>query len=547
MKKLFVLIITILIVNPINSFALSKTETIHVNMDFEGNISNTTVNTKLTNLDKGDIVDYTYLTDIKNLNGDEKLSLNNEKLSFKSTGKDVVYKGKLDKNLPISVSTKYYLNGDEISYKNLKDKKGTIRIEYSLKNNSYNNGLHTPFVVSLVSLLDGKKNSNVSVTTGKVVSTGNKNIVIGIAAPGLYDDLGMTELSDMDKIIISYDTTKYEFNDSYLVMTPKLLDDIDLSRLNKVDYLNESLNVLQNGMNRLEEGSNSLASGSNELGTGMDSLNNGIKKALDGSNTITKGLEQVNAGSNKLSTLATLVDTLYNSYIENANLLETIQSGVAKEQYEQAISGAVAQKTDLENKLSQVNAGISALEQLENLSEEQQVQLATLKSQKEQLELGIKQYADGIADAEKNLASLPLAAAKLEGANEAISKILTGILEGEISEENINSFKENLNTLLGGINSLQKGSSNLTNGLNELAIGSDKLTEGTSKLVTGSNELSQGITKINNEGIKKLSGYGNKLVNYSNKVKRLVKLSKEYSGFASDNSDSTIFVYKISK
>ena len=55
------------------------------------------------------------------------------------------------------------------------------------------------------------------------------------------------------------------------------------------------------------------------------------------------------------------------------------------------------------------------------------------------------------------------------------------------------------------------------------------------------------IIKINNEGISKLTEFGNKAVTYKNKVKTLTNLSKNYKGFASDNSDSTLFIYKISK
>ena len=554
LNKIGIGVLSLLLLNPVNGYAINKTEMVHASLDYTGGVKNTTVNTKLTKIDAGDIVDYTYLTDIKNLNGDEKFSRDNQRLTWKSTGKDIAYQGKINSELPITVNAKYYLNNEEVNPKNINGKKGSIKIEYDLKNNSVINGLHTPFVVSYVSMLDSKENTNVEINSGKVVSTGNKIIAIGLAAPGLYNDLGFSELSDLDKVIITYNTTKFEMNDSYFAITPKLLEDIDLSKFNRIDELNGSLNTLQDGMNKLENGSKELSNGASELNTGMNSLTTGIDQALEGSKKITEGLSQVQVGSSKIESLNTLVDSLYSSYNENKGLINMISNGDAAKQYEEAINSATMAKTDLENKLSSVNAGISGLEQGEALgvlTEEQKAQLDNLRKQKIQLEAGIKQYAEGIAKAESDMASLPLKAAALEGANQAIEKVLMGILGVEnprdINDQNINTFKTQIATLIGGVNSLQSGSNELTNGLNELSSGSKKLNAGTNSLKDGSNKLSNGIAKINNEGIKKLSSYGTKITNYSNKVKTLVRLSKNYNGFASDNSDNTIFIYKLSK
>ena len=42
-----------------------------------------------------------------------------------------------------------------------------------------------------------------------------------------------------------------------------------------------------------------------------------------------------------------------------------------------------------------------------------------------------------------------------------------------------------------------------------------------------------------------LSGYAKTIKGYSDKAEALVNLSKEYKGYASDNSDSTMFIYLI--
>ena len=109
---------------PINCLALTKTETIYSNLKDNGEVKSTDISVGLTNLDKGEVIDYTKLDNIKNVNGEEKFSRESEKLTWKSTGKDIYYKGVLNDNLPITVSCRYYLNGEE---KSLSEMKGNHR------------------------------------------------------------------------------------------------------------------------------------------------------------------------------------------------------------------------------------------------------------------------------------------------------------------------------------------------------------------------------------------------------------------------------------
>lgn len=537
---------------PINCLALTKTETIYSNLKDNGEVKSTDISVGLTNLDKGEVIDYTKLDNIKNVNGEEKFSRDSEKLTWKSTGKDIYYKGVLNDNLPITVSCKYYLNGEEKSLSEMKGKSGDVKLIFTFKNHlyDYNSHMYTPFVVSTLYTINSKDNSNVEVSSGKVINTGNKIFITGVSAPGLYESTNISELKDMDSITISYNTSKFDMSEIYFVMTPKLLEEVDLD-FSKVSTITGNLNELQSGVNKLQSGSQAIVDGENNLNTGLISLNKGLNDALEGSNKLYEGLVQVQEGTNKLSNMTTLVDTLYENYIKNSELLNNINSGVTKEQLENGILDATSKKTELENQLNEVNAGISMLEGLESLSEDETNQLNTLRYQKEQLEIGIKQYAQGISEAQNNLNSLPLASAKLSGANEAIIQVLCGILGVNdptmINEESINAFKNNINNLVGGVNSLTEGSKNLSEGIGKLHEGSEKLVDGSTKLGDGNKTLLDGITKLNNEGISKLTDYGNKINNYSDKVETLINLSKNYKGYTSNNADRVIFIYKLSK
>lgn len=575
---------TVLLANPFNAFALTKTETIYSTLGVSGNVKKTTINTKLTDISKGDIEDYTYLENIKNLNGHEKFTRDGEKLTWKSTGKDIFYSGKYNDELPVKVNIKYYLDGEEVKPRDIKGKSGTITMKINFTNNSFDSksGMYTPFVVSTTMLIDGENNSNISISTGKVVSTGTKNVVTGISAPGLYESTNLSNFKDLDTLTISYKTTDFSTNEIYFVITPKLLSEVDLSTLDKVDSLNSSLNLLQDSMNQLESGANKLNDGTASLKDGVNKLNSGTKSARDGSKKLNDGASSLNSGiKQSLDGAKALAD---GTGKVDTNL-QTIIAGI-KEQ---------------ENNLTAKSSAMQ--EQLKQVTELQQNNQATI----DKLTTGNQQIAAGV-NAQVSKYGLDITSndfsTKLENAhsnaliddntyktlasykasydnNDGLITLLTynktsintmvGSLKSSLSEINTalttldgylsrlqnegtsmtksgaQSLYAGLSKIYAGSTALNSGTESLTSGLETLYSGTQTLVSGTNELSSGTSELANGISRINSEGINQLANYGEKAVNYKNKLKTLTNLSKNYKGFASDNADTTIFVYKIAK
>lgn len=551
---------TMLLLNPASVFAMTKNETVYSTLNYNGVIKKTTINTRLSDLEKGSIVDYTKLDDIKNINGREKFSLDSGTLTWKSTGKDIFYQGKVTEELPIKVSAKYYLNGEEVNPKKIKGKSGDVKIVYSFTNESYDksSGMYTPFVVTTTSIINSDNNTDIDISNGKVVNTGTKNIVTGISAPGLYESVGLSELKDMDKVTITYNTTKFSMNEVYFIITPKLLSEVDVNMLSKVDSLNSSLNTLQTGMNELQNGSSTLNDGAKKIEQGTKSLNDGLKSA-------TNGMQEVNSGASELNSKVTSINSLVNALVDIMTNGNSTDSGVIERvNYEKQVINsydatilpkleklqtlylsnvqAINTLKTTNESISQVYNGYSlgnfkldstdtrALpilsEYFTNLLTSQGMSSEEIKSTITNLTTVKKTY-------EGNLQLITL----LEGNNQALltSKDLIGTVSSKLSELNE------------GTNKLSNGTKQINDGISKLYSGSNELLSGTANLSNGTNTLNEGIIKINNEGISKLTEYGNKAVTYKNKVKTLTNLSKNYKGFASDNSDSTLFIYKISK
>lgn len=583
---------TVLLANPFNAFALTKTETIYSTLGVSGNVKKTTINTKLTDISKGDIEDYTYLENIKNLNGHEKFTRDGEKLTWKSTGKDIFYSGKYNDELPVKVNIKYYLDGEEVKPRDIKGKSGTITMKINFTNNSFDSksGMYTPFVVSTTMLIDGENNSNISISTGKVVSTGTKNVVTGISAPGLYESTNLSNFKDLDTLTISYKTTDFSTNEIYFVITPKLLSEVDLSTLDKVDSLNSSLNLLQDSMNQLESGANKLNDGTASLKDGVNKLNSGTKSARDGSKKLNDGASSLNSGikqsldgAKALADGTGKVDTNLQTIIagikEQENNL-TAKSSAMQEQLKQVTelqqkNQATIDKLTTGNQ--QIAAGVNAQASkygLDITSNDFSTKLEyahsndliddntykTLASYKASYDNSYKASYDNnvglITLLTYNKTSINTMVDSLKSSLSEINTALT-TLDGYLSrlqnegtsmtKSGAQSLYAGLSKIYAGSTALNSGTESLTSGLEALYSGTQTLVGGTNELSSGTSELANGISKINSEGINQLANYGEKAVNYKNKLKTLTNLSKNYKGFASDNADTTIFVYKIAK
>ena len=585
---------TVLLANPFNAFALTKTETIYSTLGVSGNVKKTTINTKLTDISKGDIEDYTYLENIKNLNGHEKFTRDGEKLTWKSTGKDIFYSGKYNDELPVKVNIKYYLDGEEVKPRDIKGKSGTITMKINFTNNSFDSksGMYTPFVVSTTMLIDGENNSNISISTGKVVSTGTKNVVTGISAPGLYESTNLSNFKDLDTLTISYKTTDFSTNEIYFVITPKLLSEVDLSTLDKVDSLNSSLNLLQDSMNQLESGANKLNDGTASLKDGVNKLNSGTKSARDGSKKLNDGASSLNSGikqsldgAKALADGTGKVDTNLQTIIagikEQENNL-TAKSSAMQEQLKQVTelqqnNQATIDKLTTGNQqiAADVNAQVSkyglditsnSKYGLDITSNDFSTKLEYAHSNALIDDNTYKTLASYKASYDNNVGLITLLTYNKTSINtmvgslkSSLSEINTALttLDGYLSrlqnegtsmtKSGAQSLYAGLSKIYAGSTTLNSGTESLTSGLEALYSGTQTLVGGTNELSSGTSELANGISKINSEGINQLANYGEKAVNYKNKLKTLTNLSKNYKGFASDNADTTIFVYKIAK
>ena len=140
----------------------------------------------------------------------------------------------------------------------------------------------------------------------------------------------------------------------------------------------------------------------------------------------------------------------------------------------------------------------------------------------------------------------------IKNAYELISLLHSNNLAIDISLSVFSSFQQ-VDILLSSIEQLETGAFTLKTGVTtmedsmaKLYQGSTEIENGMKKLMDGSYSLKNGTKLFQEQGIQPLVRYSETVKKYSNKIEALSNLSKEYNGFASHNSDSTVFVYTIS-
>lgn len=532
-KLLSVILLSCLILEPTSTLALTKKETVYTNLDSNGKPYKTLVNNHLYINEKGNIKDETELKNILNINGDEKFSFDNGILTWDANNKDIFYQGETDKESLISIDVKYYLNGKEMNTKDMLNKKGDIKIELNLINNSFiiknNKKLYTPVVVTVGTIINNKENSNIEITNGKTVDTGTKNMLVAIASPGLYESTNINELKDLDKITISYKTNKFKFNDIYLVATPKLLEEVDFDIFSKVDKLSSSMALIQKNMDKIENGSK-------ELKQGTSTLKNGTNEITKNLNTTLSAVSKLQVGSEKLDSSLKQIISALNSSKEMINNKD--------------IEGSLANLNNLKNKnkeaittLTNANNSISEIYNSKGL--------ASFKTNEE-----VNLYFKNLGVDDETIQSLITIKKTYEGNNNLITLLTANNTAIDSTISSLTEISKQIEVLLNNLNNtliqVESGASTLNSGLKELKIGVNKLyngsvnlNNGASSLNDGVNSLSNGITILNKDGINKLTGYTNKVKLYSDNLKEINKLSKDYDGFASKNASNTIFIYKM--
>ena len=271
--------------------ANTKEETVYTKIDNNSNPYSTIVSTKISNDNKSELLeDITNLLNIKNTNGDEEFTRDEDKIIWKSNGKAVQYQGETEKETPVTCKIKYELDGMEISAKEIVGKSGKVKITIEYTNNEkhtvtingQNSTMYTPFVVVAGTIIDKNNNENIKITNGKIIDNGTKTVAIGIAMPGLQESLNLSKekIEIPSSIIIEMEAKNFEMNNIISYTTAKILGKNDLNVLDDLDKIYSQANELKEASNMLVDGSKNLRDGAYQLNSGIHQLSKELNSKI---------------------------------------------------------------------------------------------------------------------------------------------------------------------------------------------------------------------------------------------------------------------------
>ena len=563
-------------------FAASKSETVYSNLDSNGKAYKTIVSTQLTNEDKSDeITDISNLLNIENTNGDETFKKEGNQIVWDSNGNNIYYKGESDKQLPVECKITYELNGEEISAEELKGKSGNVKIKINYTNNEKHivsiNGkqvtMYTPFIIVAGTKIDNAKNKNIQITNGKIVDNGESTLAVGIAMPGMQENIGISKskIDIPEEIEISMETEDFEMGNIIAVVAVKGIDEDLTSDLNS---MYSQINELANASNEILAGANQLKEGTSELVSGVDQLKDGTGAAYAGSKQIkdeveesTKNLKNDNTPAIDSKTL----EAIKAQAMQSATLSDEQKAGIAA----QAKAAATLSDEQKAGIAAQAKAGAKLTDaQKAAIKAEAQKGATFTDAQKTAIiEEAQKKYPTELTEAEKQLilavaqdtayqtaeaTALKVAQSVAESTAEATAQTVAQSTATQTAETTAltvaqstatqtagatatqtatqvgNQAKQKfINQVVSQMSTLGTALDELTNGLANIDNGVSALSVGTNKLDSGALQLANGVKTFNEQGISKINNLVNgDLRNIASRVEKMNELANEYNNYA---------------
>ena len=556
-------ILTMVVSSIVPTFAYTKEETVYAKLKTDGSQSKVVVSEHLKNDDQEkQLIDQSTLSNIVNMNGDEKYSQNGDSITWQTTdGNDIYYQGNTKEDLPITMKISYRLNGKEMKVQDMLGKKGKVEITIDYENHEKRTvdgqELYVPFVITTGTMLSTKTDSQIEVTHGKVISNGSQNIVVALAAPGLSENFDNNEeLEKLNSITITYTTTNFRLNSIMSAATPSLLSEADLdfgkldSLYKNIDQLTRSYEQivsggkqlqegiktvnqkmsdvingtiqLQDGIQQVSNGTSQLVSGSDSLVTGIDQLNSGAKKLYGGIQALANKLPELSEGISKLEYASNILGIAVNGgtytdpqsgqqYVINKDMMTNIQTLTNTLTQLSTVANNLPSSTDLKT----LNTQLKSLETYLNTSQERQQYLPVLQQFNELLEnmSRLSTLKDNQASLRQATTDLTISITILKGLNSQLNSGVQTLKEGAITLTHAVGQESNQEgTLLNGAAQVSTGLETVKEKVPAMTKGMNQLSQEIEQLSLGAQQLVNGTQTLKAEGIDQLEAGSDTLV-----------------------------------
>lgn len=293
-----------------------KTETVYVNLDNNGNVTQTLVSDWIhTTQSQVYVNDVTNLSQIENIKDDSIPDVNGQNLRWYMDTTDLYYQGKTDAEVPLKFQLSYTLDGNPVSAEELVGKSGHVEItvkmintdDYTVKVNGRDVIMYNPMVVVGGLSLSEAKFQNISVKNGKTMGNGSSQLVILAGFPGINESLGLTDISQNTNAEM-----QYSFDDTFVISA------------DAVDFEIGNFMFAAIPINSLDIGLNSISSSMDDVRANLSKLQ-GVQQSLQRIDA-DKLLNTLTSNPNKLDELSELISEASTLYDENKALIDVLNN-----------------------------------------------------------------------------------------------------------------------------------------------------------------------------------------------------------------------------
>ncbi len=591
--------------------ALRRDETVYVIANTDGSVRQIIVSDWIQNgLAAAQVEERSELSQVEAVKGSATYTLGQDNARvWDAQGQDLYYQGSIEKALPVDMTVTYQMDGQTVTPGQIAGKSGHVTIRFDYENRQYEmveidgteEKIYVPFAMLTGLLLDSDRFTNVTVSNGKLFCDGSHTAVVGVAFPGLQEDLAMEKdrLDIPDYVEIEADVKDFSLVTAVTVASSGLFDQLDDETLEKLE-----LGELTDGIGRMTDAMDQLMDGSSQLYDGLCTLLDSSQQLIDGVDRLCQGLNELTAHNSQLnggakqvfesliaaanSQLQTSGLTVPELTVDNySQVLESLlqqldgASAYAESEARKKIEAAVAAQQE------QVSAAVEqAVEQQVAAQVEQAVEQqvwqqvlsaaglteeaydagtaagAIPQKQQEQLQAALK--AQMASETIKGLIS-QTKAAKMESdeiraligqkteqtmaelveenlqSEEIQSQIRSAAEQASAGAQSIRSLKEQLDSYQSfyqGLLAYTAGVAQARDGAAQLQSSLPALTDGVTRLRDGSMELSDGLRQFREEGIQKLAdALGGDLGQLSSRLKAIREAAQNYRSFSGDAED----------
>lgn len=413
-----------------------KTETVYATLNSDGSVADTVVSSWLHDADGiVNITEELDETNVENVKTDEEPAVHGNTYTWNAEGTDVYYQGDSDKELPVGVSIRYEMDGQQMSAKQMQGKSGHAKITISFTNKEskliQSGGktinVHPAYLAGGIMNMKSENYSNITCNTGKIMSDGTNQVLAFASIPGLEDTLesaGLSQLTEKldayDDCVIEADVNDFDAGSIVIGMTSDF-DLEDISQVNSISDLSGSISQIVSASDQLLDGSKQLYDGTTQLKTQAEPLTS----ASSSVDELSAALLALDSGTQTLNTGVQAYTTGVNALDEGNKQLYGIVDGVNTVKYNvnhttvDETTGVEVPSTDtLLSGAQQLQAGLQQLEdqtssidenQLDTLDTQIQQSLQAMQAMQTMLETDSGKLSglnDQLTEAQSQLAAL---------------------------------------------------------------------------------------------------------------------------------------------